>query len=78
VNEDTKLRHGYGRFRIGAEKYEGQWVNDVIQGKGKYEFAGTSFVPTFFDSILSMNLRSYQCLLLLVSNFDNNHAVIDC
>lgn len=40
--DEMKMRHGFGKYRIGAEKYDGEWIKDIISGKGKYEFASKS------------------------------------
>jgi hypothetical protein len=33
---NKKVRYGTGTFTCGPERYEGSWVNDVMQGKGVY------------------------------------------
>jgi hypothetical protein len=34
-----QYRHGKGTLTLGPESYQGQWLNDVMCGPGKYCFA---------------------------------------
>ncbi len=38
VIEDVKKRHGYGRLQFGKELYIGDWKDDTMHGKGRFEF----------------------------------------
>ncbi len=38
-DDGIKRRHGWGRFSNGGEKYEGEFKDNNIHGRGKYQFA---------------------------------------
>ena len=43
-----RIRQGKGKFIDGPELYEGEWVNDAMEGQGTYKFAsGASYTGGF-------------------------------
>lgn len=47
---DIKRRHGFGRLQLGRELYVGDWREDVMHGKGRFDFArGCSYEGDWVD-----------------------------
>lgn len=39
VNNGIKYRNGTGVLHMGPEVYDGEWLNDAMQGVGEYKFS---------------------------------------
>ena len=51
TGEEKKVRDGWGIYDDGVEKYEGEFADDLYNGKGKIEFAsGAIYEGDFYDN----------------------------
>lgn len=51
VVNGVKHRHGTGRHIDGPETYEGEWVDDMMHGKGSFHFAsGAMYQGEWFEN----------------------------
>jgi hypothetical protein len=51
TGEEKKIRDGWGIYDDGVEKYEGEFADDLYNGKGKIEFAsGAIYEGDFYDN----------------------------
>lgn len=48
--DNKKTRHGQGELSIGAEKYVGNWIDDKMDGEGKYYFSSGSIYTGNFHN----------------------------
>jgi len=48
----VKLRHGFGAYENGPEKYEGYWNDDNMEGEGMYIFSSGSIYKGAFKNNL--------------------------
>jgi hypothetical protein len=47
LKDGFRIREGQGIYVEGPEKYEGQWVDDMMEGAGKYYFASGATYEVF-------------------------------
>ena len=56
TGEEHKIRDGWGIYDDGVEKYEGEFANDLYNGKGKITFAsGASYEGDFYENMFHGN-----------------------
>ena len=56
IIEEKKIRDGWGIYDDGVEKYEGEFANDLYNGRGKITFAsGASYEGDFYENMFHGN-----------------------
>jgi hypothetical protein len=48
----VKTRNGRGIYTIGRDRYEGEWVNDAMEGAGEFTFGSGAVYRGFFKNNL--------------------------
>eukprot|EP00602_Paraphysomonas_sp_CaronLab_P006592 CAMPEP_0185035028 /NCGR_PEP_ID=MMETSP1103-20130426/25696_1 /TAXON_ID=36769 /ORGANISM="Paraphysomonas bandaiensis, Strain Caron Lab Isolate" /LENGTH=131 /DNA_ID=CAMNT_0027571931 /DNA_START=51 /DNA_END=443 /DNA_ORIENTATION=+ len=52
--DGVKYRHGHGVFTFGPEQYDGEWINDTMEGRGVYSFSsGAVYTGDFKQNCFS-------------------------
>ena len=58
LKDKKKLRHGYGVFIDGEQLYEGEWVEDKMQGEGGFALFGSFSYDLMRDRPIPFLFRS--------------------